>query len=182
MVRNGNGYVFYYFLEDGLDNGDGTYSPAWVDDAASPVEDDFVVGTGFWFLNPTDPNCEFTLSGEVPAEESIDLDYKADYNLTGNPYPVSFGLEDVTFDGLVGAWWDIDNTWYETAPQVMVRVGDGYIFYYYLEDGLDNGDGTYSPAWVDDAATPVEGTLKIESGAAFWFKGTTPVKATYSIK
>ena len=182
MIRNSSGgYDFYYYLSDGLDNGDGTYSPAWVDDAATPVTEAIALGTGFWFYNPTDNTSALTIAGEVTSDASVDVNYVADFNLAANPYPVSFAPGDVVWEGLVGAAWDIDNTWYETAPQVMVRnASGGYDFYYFLSDGLDNGDGTYSPAWVDDAATPVTEKV-IPDGAAFWFKPTTAIKATYSL-
>ena len=181
MVRNGDGYDFYYFLNDGLDNGDGTYSPAWVDPGATPADIEIDAGTGFWIFDPFNATADYTISGQVPADSQIERTYPADFNLTANPYPVSFGVEDVIWGGITGPDWDPDNLWYETAPQLMVRNGDGYDFYYFLNDGLDNGDGTYSPAWVDPGATPVSGTL-INGGDAFWFKPTGEVKVTYSIR
>lgn len=108
---------------------------------------------------------------------------KDNYYLRGlqfNGVAGSFKISDITGD-FSGPAWDVDNSWYDTAPQIMVRNADGgYDFYYFLSDGLDNGDGTYSPAWVDDAAAPVEASL-IEAGAAFWYKPTTAVTATFSL-
>lgn len=179
MVRNGDGYDFYYYLNDGLDNGDGTYSPAWVDTSATPVDTAVTLGGGFWIYDPYNASASYTTAGAVCADTSVEVNYVADFNLAGNPYPVAFGFSDVTWDGMVGVYWDVDNEWVNTAPQIMVRNGEGYNFYYFLTDGLDNGDGTYSPSWVDESATPVSGDL-IEAGAAFWFKPTTAVKATYT--
>ncbi len=182
MIRTAaGGYDYFYYLCDGIDNGDGTFSPGWVDYLAYPADQSLDLGAGFWIYDPLNASATYTIAGQVLPDATSQTSYAAGYNLTASPYPVAFNPNDVTWSGIEGPNWSEDNAWWNTAPMIMVRTAaGGYDYYYYLNDGIDNGDGSYSPGWVDYLAYPVADNI-ITSGAAFWFKPTTAVTATFSL-
>ena len=188
FMRDANGAysIQYFFLEDGIPNGDGTFSPGWVDFQANPVTDKIDVAQGFWILDTFNTAPKYTLAGQVVEDASYEATYTcADgYNLAANPYPMPFNPNDVAWTGLETApFYSLDNEWWTTAPQIFVRDANGAYTdtYYYLADGVPNGDGTYSPGWVDFQGFPVT-TAAIPAGDGFWFYNTlnTTVKAVFS--
>ena len=96
-----------------------------------------------------------------------------------------FNIFDITGD-FEGPAWDDEGLFMETAPTLMVRDGNGYVYYYFLADGKYDEDlGDYVPGWADGGGNPLEDydAVVIPVGAPFWIntQEQDPFTATFSL-
>ena len=181
VPKKTGGYDTYYYLEDGwYDNGteDGDTKPGWCDMGGVIVEDvELTPGVAFWFKNKTEDNSVWTQAGEVPSQDQYRVNIPIDFQLRSFPFPVAIGLNDAKFDSseMTGVYWDSDDAFMKTAPQIQIpKATGGYDTYYYLNDGwYDNGteDGDTKPGWSDMGGVIVDIAVPVAQG--FWTKGNT---------
>ena len=136
-------------------------------DEGTPIE----VGTGLWIKQNSGPALYVRFAGQVSddATEPLDL-IGGTWNLVANPYPKSFSITDIAFEGLVAVPFDEDFVFMETAPQIEAN-GNNYFYINYESEDF----------WFDSIAVgPYEGE-PIAAGVGFWFKAQTDVTATFSL-
>ena len=175
MVRSGDGYVVYYYLSDGVyDSATDTFSAGWADAAgeslpAAGVE--IPAGTAFWLVDQQSDSSTLTTPGAIVSDSTVDLTFGIGFTLAASPYPAAFAFSEITFTNLTGPEYDEYGNFANTAPQLMVRDGDGYVVYYYLADGIYNSStDTFSAGWADAAGESLSDytAKRIAAGTAFW--------------
>ena len=189
MVRDGEGYVVYYYLSDGkYDSTTGEYSAGWADAGGNPLPGTGVeipAGTAFWFVDQYSDASSLTVPGSVVSDATSDVTFGTGYTLAACPYPKAVAFSEIAFKDLVGPAYDDDGNFFTTAPMLMVRDGEGYVVYYYLSDGkYDSTTGEYSAGWADAGGNPlVDYSEKlISAGTAFWMSlPSGSVTATFSL-
>ena len=165
QVPNAKGtYDIYYYLTNGwFDNGteDGDFKPGWCDsNGVIAGEDDadldgqLTAGLSAW-VKGVGAAETFVQAGQVPLDDSVEVQAPAKFALRANVYPIAFNLNDadkVSYSGLTAGDIDDDN-FVNTASQIQVPNAKGtYDVYYYLSNGwYDNGteDGGYKAGWCD---------------------------------
>ena len=175
MVRDGDGYVYYYYLADGKWDEDlGDYVPGWADGGGNPLPEEGVTypsGTAFWILDQFADGKTMTLAGQVVTDPTSEITFGAGFTLCAAPYPKAYAFSDIDFGTIDGPYYDEDGEFMNTAVTMMVREGDGYVYYYYLADGRYDEDlGDYVPGWADGGGNPLEdySAPVIPVGAPFW--------------
>ena len=189
MVREGDGYVNYYYLSDGAVDEGGAYIPGWADAGGNPLPDEGVEiepGTAFWFVDQYNEESSLTVPGAVLADASVEKTFGLGYTLAATPYPIACGFADIKFTGITGPAYDEEGEFFETAPMTLVRVDGGYVNYYYLSDGAVDEGGKYIPGWADAGGNPLADYTEkvIPAGSAFWVNipaSAKGFKATFSL-
>ncbi|MBR6000747.1 MAG: hypothetical protein IK089_05770 [Oxalobacter sp.] len=178
QVPSGAGYKTYFFLNDGwYDDGtdEGAVKAGWCDGAGNITDDELVEGVAFWFKNKVDANgSALTQMGQVPADATIDVDCPDAFALRANPYPTAFALngDKVITSGAAEVFYDDDNAFKKTAPQIQLPSGEGYQTFFYLADGwYDDGtaEGATKAGWCDGAGNITDVVIPASQG--FWTKG-----------
>ena len=139
-------YVFFWSPEGqgwsgGLKSGKG-----WAPAQSNKV---IAAGEGFFLKSPVDT--EVTITGEVPAEPTLDrvIPGGAAFGSIANPYPVdfTFGLSDAAKNASIGSYaffWSIDGQgwsgglksgkgWAPAQSNKLVQAGEGY----FLKEAAD---------------------------------------------
>ena len=175
-------YKTYYYLNDGYDlvKDDGTTAPGWCDGAGNLVDAEFTPGVAVWFKSvPADGSA--TVAGAVSDVSYKTVDCPIGFALRANTFPVTVELNTsaITSEDIVGANYDDESQFVNTAPQIQIPYDGAYRTYYYLNDGYDlvKDDGTTAPGWCDGAGNLVNTT--IPAGQGFWTKGVT---GTFTLK
>ncbi len=184
LQANGQGYDFYYYIND-ADDGNGNYTAtAWVDQEGFNLTSAAVqaLSKGFWFKSHTSGtlNC----AGQVSALSSFERNIPAgQFEIVANPYPVALNLNAPTISGITpGTIGDFSDPTWNNAPmiQVLQANGQGYDFYYYIDDA-DDGNGNYTATeWVNAEGFNITGT-QVGVGAAFWIKSATAGTFTFGL-
>ena len=192
MIRVGNGYLIYYYcsqaevydaVKDEYD-----YIPGWTNDSGNYCEDvTLTPGIGAWFKAPANSAATFTIAGQVIGSATAAVTGAQGLHLIGNPFPEGFNLNDgkVAF-GLTGTPdYDAEDNyidgWYEDAAQIMLRVGNGYLIYYYCsqaeyEDPV-SGEYDYIPGWTNDSGNWLT-DVNVAVGEGFWLKANSAFNGT----
>ena len=188
MVRDGDDYVYFYYLSDGAVNEEGEYVPGWADAGGNPLDEGFSIpaGTAFWFLEPTQESATLYIPGAVLSDASSTTEFQKGYTLGGAPYPKAYSFASIEFTGIKGPAYDEDAEFVETAPTMLVREGSDYVYYYFLSDGAVDANGEYIPGWADAGGNPLEDyeASVIEAAGAFWVyvpEVATGFSATFSL-
>ena len=184
LQANGQGYDFYYYIND-ADDGNGNYTAtAWVDANGMNLTsaDVQTLSKGFWFKSATAGT--LTCAGQIFSFSTFERNILGgQFEIVANPYPVALSLNVPISSGFTpGSIGDFSDPTWNNAPmiQVLQANGQGYDFYYYINDA-DDGNGNYTETkWVDANGLNLTGT-QVGIGAAFWIKSTTAGKFTFAL-
>ena len=184
LQANGEGYDFYYYVND-ADDGNGNYTATgWINDLGFNVgaEDALNLSKGFWFKSVTAGSV--TCAGQVFAVNSFERNVPGgQFEIVANPYPVALNLNSPSCEGFTpGSFGDGSDFTMNNAPmiQVLQANGEGYDFYYYVNDA-DDGNGNYTATgWINDLGFNLEGT-QVPTGQAFWIKSATAGKFIFDL-
>ena len=187
MVRVGENYKFYYYINDAYDGNDPVDGNVWADDIGNLITsaDLLALGDGFWFRVPAascGESASITVAGQVSSASELDKTFTGSatgyYSIIGNPYPTSTDLSKVTSTGLTAvSYEDMINE----GNSIMVREGNRYKFYYFINDALDGENLVDGDVWADDIGNLVTDSDKIASGKAFWIKAMQSGKLTFKM-
>lgn len=189
MVRVGEGYKFYYFINDAYDADDNEVAgDVWADMDGYVVDSDdlLALGDGFWFHArgaAVESGATITVAGQVASATEItkDLDGATAgiYSIIANPFPVGTDLGKVVTSGLSAVLYeDVD----ASGNTIMVREGEGYKFYYYINDAYDADDNeVVGDVWTDMDGYIVDADDVIAPGKSFWILARQNGSITFSI-
>ena len=185
VLKASGGYEKYYYISDATDDNDDELGyDCWADSDGYElkVADNLVLGKGFWFKSHTSGtlNC----AGQVSALSSFERNIPAgQFEIVANPYPVALNLNAPTISGITpGTIGDFSDPTWNNAPmiQVLQANGQGYDFYYYIDDA-DDGNGNYTATeWVNAEGFNSTGA-QVGVGAAFWIKSATAGTFTFGL-
>ncbi len=190
------GYDIYYYLNDGYfvnEQGEDDEKAGWCDlwgtiagddEAGAEISGELSLGVSAWVKSVQNAG-EFLQAGQVPSDDTIEVNAPASFALRSNAYPVAFNLNDATkveFSGLTGVDYDDDFAFRQTAPQIQVpNAKGGYDIYYYLNNGYfvnEQGEDDEKAGWCDlwgtiagdeEAGAEISGDIDVAQG--FWTKG-----------
>ncbi len=188
QIRVGTGWEQYYYCADAYLAANGTedWVLGWANDGATYTQNKTLApGTGIWFIGPSGSSADFTVAGQVVGTATANIVTAAGYNLVANPFPEGFNLntDKITWGFSPVASYDeqenFHNDWYQSAPQIQIRVGNGWEQYYYCADAYLAANGTedWVRGWANDGATYAQ-NVNVNVGEGFWVidgAGTTVV-------
>ena len=139
---------------------DATLNPAgeeagsfWGDEMMEPVTVSFDAAEGFAIDNSNGLEFSIVNSGEVPVNEAT-LAASENYTYTGNPFPASIDINDITLDdggaGAVG-WGD--------SMVIVGPLGNPAANYLYYDATLNSAGEEAGPFWGDEMMEPVNVTF-----------------------
>ena len=173
----GNGYTTYGWSgTSGTDvDEDPTLDNKWLDRDNEEIDEIASPSTGFWIV--AEKAGTMTISGEVPATDTVSVQLTAGFNMVANPYPgevaiTSFGTLDSSFAG-----YDEDGVY---ATEMRVWTGNGYTTYGWSgTSGTDvDEDPTLDNKWLDRDNEEV--TVTIPFGTAVWIYAEKAGTLTFS--
>ena len=170
QIPDGIGYITRYYLTDGWDNDKNDYAAGWCDGDGVIVTDTITPGVALW-LKSVGADATANVAGAVSELSSVDVDCPANFALRANAFPIATTLNStsMTISGIKGVAYDDAGAFKQTAPQVQLYDGEGYITRYYLTDGWDNDKNDYAAGWCDGDGVIVSDTIPAAQG--FWTKG-----------
>ena len=188
MVRVGSGYKSYYYINDAWDTNDHEVEGnVWADGDGYVVatEDLQALGDGFWLLvrsGALNGEGSITIAGAVSNADELTKSFSGTaagyFTIIANPFPLATQLNSITQTGLTAM--GIDDA-YTKGVEVMVRVGNGYKSYYYINDAWDAEDHEVEGnVWADGDGYVATETDAIGVGASFWVKSFTNGSLTFS--
>ncbi len=190
QIRSGTGWLEYYYCADAdlaIPGEEEVWIPGWANTVGTYVQDRTIApGTGIWFIGPSGSSADFTVKGQVVGTATANLVTAAGYNLVANPFPEAFDLntDKITWGFSPVASYDANdnfqNDWYQSAPQIQIRSGTGWLDYYYCADAdlaIPGEEEVWIPGWANTVGTYVQNRT-IDVGDGFWIidgAGTTVV-------
>ena len=164
-----------------MDKNDGTENemPAWdskwvLKDFSDLATGDCAVGDGFWIQ--TTAAAEITFSGEVPEEDTKEVQVASGYNLLSNPFPEALPIQSVQSNDLPGL--DAEGNF-----QSFIKVwnGSGYTTYGWMDanDGTENEMPAWNSKWVLKDFSDLASTT-ISIGAGFWVQTSAAATITFT--
>jgi hypothetical protein len=120
----------------------------WFDAGTFAPADNVLIeqGDAVWLENGA-TTTNVVMSGDVPADASIDVTVVAGINMVANPYPVKLALVD------------IPNTFFASADKIHVWDGSTYTSYLY------NGGN-----WYNAGTFALSNDVTIDVGQGFWLE------------
>ena len=107
---------------------------------------------------------------------------KGTYYMMGMQFETTTGgsvkLGDIDFGGMTGPFYDSNDEFLTTAPQIQLAFPnrEGTTAYYFLADGNETYDG---PGWTDQFGTAVNPDVSAALG--FWYRNTTSTTPTFTM-
>ena len=192
QIRVGDGYMIYYYCSQAetydpvADEYD--YIPGWTNMSGNWLDDVTIApGIGVWFKGPVGSAADFTVAGQVNGAATAAISGATGFNLLANPFPEGFNLNDGKVDfGLTGTPdYDAEDNyidgWYNDATQIQIRVGEGYMIYYFCSQAEtydpDKDEYDYIPGWTNMSGNWVD-DVDIPVGAGFWIKANAAFNGT----
>ena len=179
LVWTGNGYKTYGWSgTSGTDvYEDSSYDKQWLDSMTrEPSETPTDKGLGCWIK--AGKAGTFTISGEVPTDETAEATLSSGLNMLAYPWPGEIeiskcGILDGSFAG-----FDEDEMF---ATTLLVWTGNGYKTYGWSgTSGTDvYEDSSYDNQWLD-SITMEPATAKISYGQGMWIKAANGGKITFT--
>ena len=187
MLRVGSGYKFLYYINDAFDADDNPVAgDVWADDGyVLTAEQALALGDGFWFLAPEDAfdgEASISVAGQVSSATELGKNFNGSaegyYSIVANTFPTATDLRDVKTTGLMATDYDHQGS---SGNAVMVRIGSGYKFLYYINDAYDADDNPVTgDVWADDGYVVTEDNI-IAPGNAFWIMARQNGMFTFSL-
>ena len=180
QIRVGTGWHQYYYCGDAdlaIPGEEEVWIPGWANFGGAYAQDVTIApGTGVWFIGPAGSSATFRVLGQVVGTATANLSTGAGYNLVANPFPEGFDLntDKITWGFAPVASYDagdnFHNDWYQSAPQIQIRVGTGWHQYYYCADAdlaIPGEEEVWIPGWANFGGAYAQ-NVTINPGEGFW--------------
>ena len=180
QVRVGTGWVQYYYCGDAdlaIPGEEEVWIPGWANFVGTYAQNvTLAPGTGIWMIGPSGSPATFKVFGQVVGTASANITTASGYNLVANPFPEAFDLntDKITWGFAPVASYDqndeFQNDWYKNAPQIQLRVGTGWVQYYYCADAdlaIPGEEEVWIPGWANFVGTYAQ-NVTVNVGEGFW--------------
>ena len=173
QIPDGAGFIAYYFLNNAWDAANNKEVKGWADALGDVAHIDITPGVAFW-AKSVKADSSLTVSGAVPEENSSTVSCPVGFAIRANIFPVSTKLntKGISSEDIVGVDYDESGNFTQTASQIQVYDGTGFIPYYYLNNAWDAANNKEVAGWAD-ALGDYAADVDINVGEGFWTKGVS---------
>lgn len=189
MVREGEVYKSYFYINDAWDADDNEVEGnVWADGEGYVVTDADLqsLGDGFWFRTPAkiDADSSITVAGQVSSVSEMAKEFLGTaagyYSIIANPFPVATNLGNVKTSGIEACAFD---NRVEQGSEIMVRQGEVYKSYFFINDAWDADDNEVEgDVWADGEGYVVTEADAIPAGSSFWIVARKNGSLTFTLK